>query len=75
MEKLSSEYQVIIMSVCVLFSSAGVGRTGTFIALDYLLQQAEKEKEVDIVKLVNQLRMERTTMIQTMVGCLEYIRH
>ncbi|XP_058711741.1 receptor-type tyrosine-protein phosphatase V-like isoform X3 [Poecile atricapillus] len=46
--------------------SAGVGRTGTFIALDRLLQQMRQEKVVDIFGVVYTLRMNRYLMIQTL---------
>ncbi|NWU08790.1 PTPRV phosphatase, partial [Cephalopterus ornatus] len=46
--------------------SAGVGRTGTFIALDRLLQQMKQEKMVDIFGVVYTLRMNRYLMIQTL---------
>ncbi|NXT59376.1 PTPRV phosphatase, partial [Pluvianellus socialis] len=46
--------------------SAGVGRTGTFIALDRLLQQMKQEKVVDIFGVVYTLRMNRYLMIQTL---------
>ncbi|XP_053854303.1 receptor-type tyrosine-protein phosphatase V-like [Vidua macroura] len=46
--------------------SAGVGRTGTFIALDRLLQQMKHEKVVDIFGVVYSLRMNRYLMIQTL---------
>ncbi|XP_017676967.1 PREDICTED: receptor-type tyrosine-protein phosphatase V-like isoform X2 [Lepidothrix coronata] len=46
--------------------SAGVGRTGTFIALDRLLQQMKQEKMVDIFGVVYTLRMNRYQMIQTL---------
>ncbi|NWZ85396.1 PTPRV phosphatase, partial [Poecile atricapillus] len=46
--------------------SAGVGRTGTFIALDRLLQQMRQEKVVDIFGAVYTLRMNRYLMIQTL---------
>ncbi|NWU94896.1 PTPRV phosphatase, partial [Upupa epops] len=46
--------------------SAGVGRTGTFLALDQLLQQMKQEKVVDIFGVVYALRMSRYLMIQTL---------
>ncbi|NXL86560.1 PTPRV phosphatase, partial [Alectura lathami] len=45
---------------------AGVGRTGTFIALDRLLQQMRQEKMVDTFGVVYTLRMNRYLMIQTL---------
>lgn len=46
--------------------SAGVGRSGTFIALDRLLQQMKQEKVVDMFGVVYTLRMNRYQMIQTL---------
>ncbi|XP_065710475.1 receptor-type tyrosine-protein phosphatase V-like [Patagioenas fasciata] len=46
--------------------SAGVGRSGTFIALDQLLQQMKQEKVVDVFGVVYTLRMNRYLMIQTL---------
>ncbi|XP_055966499.1 receptor-type tyrosine-protein phosphatase V-like [Sorex fumeus] len=45
--------------------SAGVGRTGTFVALLRLLQQLEEEQTVDVFNAVYALRMHRPLMIQT----------
>ena len=45
--------------------SAGVGRTGTFIAVDMALEQAKKEGKVDIAGIVCKLRQQRTKMVQT----------
>ncbi|XP_053249683.1 receptor-type tyrosine-protein phosphatase V-like isoform X1 [Podarcis raffonei] len=46
--------------------SAGVGRTGTFVALDRLLQQMKYEKVVDVFNTIYSLRMNRHRMIQTL---------
>ena len=48
--------------------SAGVGRTGTFIAVDIALEQAKKEGVVDIAGIVNRLRKQRMKMVQTLVS-------
>ena len=47
--------------------SAGVGRTGTFIAIDMALEQGNKEELVDIPGIVNRLRQQRIKMVQTEV--------
>lgn len=48
--------------------SAGVGRTGTFIAIDRLIFQIERENIVDVYGTVHDLRMHRPLMVQTEVG-------
>ena len=48
--------------------SAGVGRTGTFIAIDIALEQAKREELVDIAGIVNRLRQQRMKMVQTLVS-------
>lgn len=57
----------------MLFSfSAGVGRTGTYIALDVGLQQMEVKGEIDVRRIVAKMRTERNLMVQTEVtgyGC------
>ncbi|XP_073720191.1 receptor-type tyrosine-protein phosphatase H isoform X1 [Misgurnus anguillicaudatus] len=49
----------------VVHCSAGVGRTGTLIALDVLLQQLEREKAVSIAGFVQRMRLNRPLMVQT----------
>ena len=49
-------------------SSAGVGRTGTFIGLDVELQRADREGVVDPYNLVLHMRDQRNLMVQTEVG-------
>ncbi|ELU05420.1 hypothetical protein CAPTEDRAFT_177598 [Capitella teleta] len=48
----------------VVHCSAGIGRTGTFIALDWLLQQAKYESVVDPFYCVQLLRESRMNMVQ-----------
>ncbi|XP_015280159.1 PREDICTED: receptor-type tyrosine-protein phosphatase V-like, partial [Gekko japonicus] len=50
----------------LIHCSAGVGRTGTFLALDRLLQQLKHEKMVDVFNTMYSLRMSRHVMIQTL---------
>ncbi|KAI8773564.1 receptor-type tyrosine-protein phosphatase T [Biomphalaria glabrata] len=49
----------------VVHCSAGVGRTGTFIALHNVMQQAEATGKVDFFNTVNNLRKDRMFMVQT----------
>ncbi|XP_058856002.1 receptor-type tyrosine-protein phosphatase V-like isoform X2 [Acipenser ruthenus] len=50
----------------VVHCSAGVGRTGTFITLDWLLQQLKSGSAVDVPGIVHKLRRSRCLMVQTL---------
>ncbi|XP_059402714.1 receptor-type tyrosine-protein phosphatase beta-like [Carassius carassius] len=54
-----------VSGATVVHCSAGVGRTGTFIALDRVLQQLDTGDTVDIYSVVFHLRIHRTHMVQT----------
>ncbi|NXN21721.1 PTPRJ phosphatase, partial [Nycticryphes semicollaris] len=54
-----------IDSPTLVHCSAGVGRTGTFIAIDRLIQQIDMENTVDVYGVVYDLRMHRPLMVQT----------
>ena len=57
-----------VVCVLVFFFSAGVGRTGTFIVLDSMLNQAKVEGKVDIWNFAHGMRDRRMKMIQTSVN-------
>ncbi|XP_076800966.1 uncharacterized protein LOC143445616 isoform X2 [Clavelina lepadiformis] len=46
--------------------SAGVGRTGTFIALDILSEQMEHEEKINVFRTIYEMRMKRTEMVQSL---------
>ncbi|XP_076441421.1 receptor-type tyrosine-protein phosphatase epsilon-like [Babylonia areolata] len=50
--------------------SAGIGRTGTYIGLHYLLDQANNEGQVDVLQAAHNMRGNRVNMIQT---CEQYM--
>lgn len=52
-------------SPTVVHCSAGVGRTGTFIGLDIIMQTLKTRKSINIYEIVRQLRNERMKMVQT----------
>ncbi|XP_066580446.1 receptor-type tyrosine-protein phosphatase O isoform X2 [Amia ocellicauda] len=49
----------------IVHCSAGVGRTGTFIALDRLIQHIQEHEFADILGLVSEMRSHRLSMVQT----------
>ncbi|XP_049791150.1 phosphatidylinositol phosphatase PTPRQ-like isoform X1 [Schistocerca nitens] len=60
-------HQILLSSagLTVVHCSAGVGRTGTLIALDILLQHIRENKTIDIFGVVYNLRKQRTNMVQS----------
>ena len=48
--------------------SAGVGRTGSFITLDYMLERIKTEPTINIYEFVTNLRKQRMLMVQTLVS-------
>ncbi|KAL8951888.1 MAG: hypothetical protein Q9222_002163 [Ikaeria aurantiellina] len=72
--RMSVEKNTDVSNPRIVHCSAGVGRSGSFIALEYLLAQIEsgaiaemKEEEDPIYDVVNQLREQRMTMVQSEV--------
>ena len=60
--------------ICSCLYSAGVGRTGTLIAIDMALTLAPTQGTVDIPQLLTNLRKQRMKMVQTVVRCREDFR-
>ena len=48
-------------------NSAGIGRSGTFIALDILMRSIEVDQKVNVLQTVLSMRKERPGMVQTEV--------
>ncbi|XP_061170429.1 receptor-type tyrosine-protein phosphatase mu-like [Saccostrea echinata] len=53
-------------SPLLVHCSAGVGRTGTFIALDSLLEQGKEMGRINVFEFVKQMREDRMSMVQTL---------
>lgn len=50
--------------------SAGVGRTGTYIALDALYYIGKQTGKVNVADFVKKMREDRMTMVQTNVSLM-----
>ena len=58
---------MLCLIVCLLLHSAGVGRTGSFIATDAMMQRLKEKDDLDIYDFVTQMRTKRTYMVQNLV--------
>lgn len=51
-----------------LLFTAGVGRTGTLVALDSLMQELQEENQVSIFNTVYDMRHQRNFLVQSLVS-------
>lgn len=56
----------------LIHCSAGVGRTGTLVALDSLMQQLNEEGQVAIFNTICDMRHQRNYLVQSLVNNLLY---
>lgn len=60
-------YAFVVCFVLCLHS-AGVGRTGTFIVIDAMIDMMHAEQKVDVFGFVSKIREQRSQLIQTDVS-------
>ena len=65
-------HAVCCINVLFIFS-AGVGRTGTFIALDVMLERIPQTHDVNVLECVLNMRSKRTWMVQTKASYLHNV--
>ena len=60
----------IFRPACVYVYSAGIGRTGTMIAIDRLIEEGIDKGSVNVFECVKKMREQRVNMVQTHVSRL-----
>ncbi|KAK4470659.1 hypothetical protein MN116_006192 [Schistosoma mekongi] len=74
LQKMGLSHQFSEDAPIVVHCSAGLGRTGCFIALCIGCEQLEKEGVVDVLKIVSRMRLDRGGMVQSNEQ-YEFIHH
>ncbi|XP_033738964.1 receptor-type tyrosine-protein phosphatase kappa-like isoform X2 [Pecten maximus] len=58
-------YTTLLTGKMVVHCSAGIGRTGTFLALDALLEYGKEFERIDVMQYIITMRKDRVNMVQT----------
>ncbi|KAK8787899.1 hypothetical protein V5799_022324, partial [Amblyomma americanum] len=61
-----NQYRTYNEAPVVVHCSAGIGRTGTYILLDNLLEQSQSEGVVDVVGQLSAMRQNRMNVVETL---------
>ncbi|XP_052105259.1 receptor-type tyrosine-protein phosphatase T-like [Mytilus californianus] len=78
--KLVNYYRKVKIQKCdqngpmIVHCSAGIGRTGTFIAIDALYEHGNKVGYVNVMEYIKMMRKDRMNMVQTYVGNIVLFR-
>lgn len=60
---------VLLSNIIFLYQcSAGIGRTGTYIAIDALYEEGQQKFKINIAEYVKKMREKRMNMVQTYVN-------
>ena len=66
--RVRKEHPACLDLPLLVHCSAGVGRTGTFILLDSVMQQIKREGTLSVFNVLKNLRGQRMKMVQTKVN-------
>lgn len=67
-QRVRKDFQYYDTPPLVVHCSAGVGRSGTFIVLDSMMERMKVEESLDIYAFIIEMRKKRALMVQTEVS-------